>query len=337
MPSERVVRLLDRGERLDAIGGVWPDFPHLVTTRFTKVWDGTDYHKRRASGRHRGFRSRAYPDVPAARFLGWEHEQLEVALQETLNDLPSVLWRRGERHPGTVESLVQRVLPPVRLHISLELSRTTRPGLPLPHDCERATKEIEPIRESSCFDGWFRIGWCERELTQGGIAGREPVRMIAVMMGVAPSEVARGLANSVTPIIPARVASSWLGGHSGAPVVLSRLHQPLVGYGRPEGLLGGPVILGLCPAAVAACGLSPSPWPGPLCLRDAVGAPALALRYWREEPLVGDLAGATHRLEGCDLLASAKAVQELSGAVVSALLQITEVLDDTPRKPTVEG
>ena len=293
---------LDRGERVEKIAQVWPDFPSELVWAFDRQYMNKEENKERSSDRHNLATSRIN-NVPEMGILFWEHEVFEDVFHQVLVSISRYLIREGIWKSDIEYSILRDVLPKLSLHVGHWNSRIIRPPIPLPSTLKEEISVASTMDHEDEFNGWYRCAYYEEELVVADRYFPDVVERVTAMSGVlfsaTPTLTERrgdlpfGIGRVEVWLEPSKLATE---------VRLSPFSGPLIGFDFIKDYLGLKPFFVIHPAIAARCGLQPGQQPGPLVLIDGNGEPACIFRYWSVRALGGNISEESPRLIGCDLI-----------------------------------
>lgn len=303
--SARRVRSGGRGERIQALQGIWSEIPIRVTRQFEVLAVESEAAKRRAGSLYRYFHDGDMHPQFETPISGWEHELFECALHEVLNGVHAHLWSRGAWNPDVRRELLSRALPQMRLMTAIQASRRVRPNIPLPSATQAGYGEIPEIYKGGDFDGWFRLGRWEREfLYSGNLHHGNPSEVVSIFEGTVVSR--RGIPDADDFPLGSLPARAWslepVFTRPGGALFGGVPEGPLLGFDIVDDPLGREGVLILPPVFAVRYNLVPGPWPGPLRWVDGHEAPAVAFRAWRVRSTIGIAGEEPSLVAGCDLV-----------------------------------
>jgi hypothetical protein len=293
---------IDRADRIEEVGTLWPELPRFVSSYFDEEWESNPKHKEIEKRRIGLIQDATRRKIPSPPILGWHQELFELSLHRTLNHLDIELWRAGNPSASLLKEVADTIAPEVDMYVRHWISRVVRPTMPLP---SKLSEDFPLLGELADTDraGWVRVGYLETErlLSEESILA-DVTKTIRVCAGFGIPRPGEPYPNPGSLPFGMGQTSSWTGTSTYEPLFQA---GPLVGLTYLTDFLGSLPILALPARLTNRLAILCSDPAGRLQLVDPQKEPCVIFRQWHVRPLGERLSQSANRNEGCDLIVRA--------------------------------
>jgi AAA ATPase domain len=180
----RATLSLDKNNRIQRIGRLWPELPFIVSQRFDDIFMSAEIHKERfratwkmANGEHK-------KNVSHTPVLEWIYELFETAFQESMNGFNPYLWSKGKWTPEIEKMALNIILPNIKVHLGVDGCKTLRPQYPEPMEQEQGQSNIISLEDDPLYQGWLRLAYFEEQWSRSeNKSFSQPDSHIMIMAG----------------------------------------------------------------------------------------------------------------------------------------------------------